>query len=340
MVVDLRSDTVTRPTPEMYAAMASAELGDNVLETDPTVGALEAMTASLTGHEAGLYMPSGTMCNQAAIATHTRPGDAILCEDQAHITWYEGGGPAIFSSVVTRGIPTPDGILRPAHLDEHLWTRSHHTPGTALVCAENTHNRHGGAVWPLADWAELAGACRRHGVPLHLDGARVWNAAAALGVEPVEITALADTVSVCLSKGLGAPVGSVLCGPRGFIEEAAYWRKRMGGGMRQAGILAACGLIALRQVDRLHEDHLRAQELAACAEEIPGLEPRPCPTNILVLKTDRPAVDWQAELESRGVRTLPFGSHLLRMVTHRDITHEGHKWAMDAMRQAGQALLA
>ncbi len=339
-MIDLRSDTVTRPTPEMYQAMAAAELGDNVLETDPTVGALEEMTASLTGHEAALFMPSGTMCNQAAIAVHTRPGDAILCEDQAHISWYEAGGPAVLAGVVVRGIPADDGILAPRHLAAHAWQRSHHTPGTSLVCIENTHNRHGGSVWPLEALAAISGECGVMGIPLHMDGARAWNAAAALGVDPVEITSLATTVSVCLSKGLGAPVGSVLCGPQGFIEEAAFWRKRLGGGMRQAGILAACGLVALGRIDRLVEDHRRASELAACAAELPGISARPCATNIVILETEAPAARWQETLASLGVACLPFGPHLLRLVCHADIDEGAHQMAQHALRQAAESLSA
>jgi threonine aldolase len=337
-MIDLRSDTVTRPTAEMYAAMAAAELGDNVLETDPTVGALEEMTASLTGHEAALFMPSGTMCNQAAIAAHTRPGDAILCEDQAHISWYEGGGPAVFAGVVVRGIPAEGGILAPHHLEAHAWQRSLHTPATALICIENTHNRHGGSVWPLEALAAMAGECGRRGLPLHMDGARVWNASAALGVEPVEITSLASTVSVCLSKGLGAPVGSVLCGPRAFIEEAAYWRKRLGGGMRQAGILAACGLVALTRIDRLVDDHLRAREMAALASDLPGLDARVCATNIVILETGKPAAAWQEALASRGVACLPFGPNLLRLVYHADIDEAAHRRALNALHQTAEAL--
>lgn len=316
MIVDLRSDTVTKPTQEMLQAMAVAELGDNVLERDPTVQQLEELSAEMTGMEDALFVPSGTMGNQVAIATHTRPGDSILAEADSHVVWYEGGSPAVIAGVLVRSVPTKTGVMTVEEMRAHLFARSHHTPGTTLVCVENTHNRFGGAVVPLESLASY----RTLGLPIHMDGARVFNAAVALGVPVSEITKHVDTVTFCLSKGLSAPVGSVLCGPKAFIEEAAYWRKRLGGGLRQAGILAACGIVGLRSlVDRLAEDHDRARRLAAHCATLPGVRPLPCPTNILVMGTDMPAPEWQSRLEAKGVRTIPFDQHRLRAVLHREI---------------------
>lgn len=334
-MIDLRSDTVTKPTPEMYQAMAEAELGDNVLEKDPTVGRLESLAAEMTGKEAALFVPSGTMGNQAALAVHTRPGDSVIFEDQAHMVWYEGGAPAVMSGVVTRGIPAAGGMLEAEQVRRHILKRSVHTPGTSLVCLENTHNRHGGAVMPPARMAEI----KKVGLPVHLDGARVFNAAAALGRPVDEITREADTVSFCLSKGLCCPVGSVLCGPKDFIEEATFWVKRLGGGMRQAGILAACGLVALRTlVDRLVEDHARAQELARFCGGLPGLSPLPCPTNILIVETAAPAASWQEELAKEGVLAIPFDDHRLRAVFHREIGDESLSMAQDSFYRVAERL--
>lgn len=339
MIVDLRSDTVTKPTPEMYRAMAEAELGDNVLETDPTVGQLEELAAEMTGKEAALFVPSGTMGNQVALATHTKPGDSVLFEDQAHMIWYEGGGPAIFSGVVTRGIPTTSGVIDPAELEKGILKRSHHTPGTSLICLENTHNRHGGSITPPEVHAQYREIADRHGVKIHLDGARVFNASAALGIDVREITKHVDTVNFCLSKALASPVGSVLCGPKDFIEEAVYWRKRMGGGMRQCGILAACGIVSLtHMVDRLPEDHARAQKLSDFCSQIKGLKPAPCPTNILILHTERPAAEWQAALEEFQVRTIPFDAHRLRAVFHKDVDDAQLKKAEFAFLECAKAL--
>lgn len=340
MIVDLRSDTVTQPTPEMYKAMAEAELGDNVLERDPTVAKLEEQAAAKTGKEAALFVPSGTMGNQVALATWTKPGDAVLFEDEAHMIYYEGGAPAVFAGVVTRGVKArPDGTLDPADVEAGLLQRSHHTPGVSLICLENTHNRHGGAVTSLADHARYRKIADERGLPIHLDGARVFNAAASLGVEVSEITKHVDTVNFCLSKALGAPVGSVLCGPKDFITEAEYWRKRMGGGLRQAGILAACGIVGLTEViKRLPDDHRRTTELADHCRGLAGVEPMPAPTNILILRTERPAVDWQNALEEQGVRTLPFDSHRLRLVLHHQIDDAKLEWAKKALTQAADSL--
>lgn len=331
MIVDLRSDTVTKPTQEMYAAMAAAELGDNVLEHDPTVRRLEEMAAQMTGKDDAIFVPSGTMGNQVALATWTRPGDSVLFEDQAHMIWYEGGGPSIFAGVTPRGLHAVDGVIPPDLVRRSILPRSHHTPGTTLLCLENTHNRHGGAVTPLETHGAYRTIADEAGIRVHLDGARVFNAAAALDVPVGEITKHVDSVNFCLSKALASPVGSVLCGPQNFIDEAQYWRKRMGGGLRQAGILAACGLVSLTEmVDRLPEDHARALALANHCGDLKGLKPAPCPTNILILETERPAAWWQEELEKLGVRTIPFDAHRLRAVFHKDIDDAGLRQAKEA----------
>ncbi len=320
-MIDLRSDTVTLPTQEMKEAMAAALLGDNVLDRDPTTQKLEELAAEITGKEAALFVPSGTMSNQIALATHTRPGDSVLFEDEAHMVYYEGGAPAVTAGVITRGIAAARGVLTPELVEPAILIRSHHTPGTSLICLENTHNRHGGSITTMAEHQALKAVSLRKNVPLHLDGARLFNACVAQNCRIDEIACEVDTLSICLSKGLGSPVGSLLCGSKAFIEEAEFWRKRLGGGMRQIGMLAACGIVSLtKMVDRLVEDHGRASELAALCSELPGLTPLPCQTNILILETSAPAEAWRHELEQLGVRTIPFGPHKLRAVFHYDIS--------------------
>lgn len=338
MIVDLRSDTVTQPTQAMRAAMATAPLGDNVLEHDPTTERLEKIAAEMTGKEAALFVPSGTMGNQIALATHTKPGDSVLFEDQAHMVYYEGGAPAVISGVLCRGIITRNGVMTPELVESSILERSHHTPGTSLICVENTHNRHGGSVTNVAQHQALRALSLRRHIPIHLDGARLFNACVALGCRVDEIACEVDTLSICLSKGLGSPVGSILCGPKAFIEEAEFWRKRLGGGMRQTGILAACGIVSITQmVDRLAEDHSRAQALAEICDDLPGLRPLPCPTNILILETSAPAQAWQHELEQSGVRTIPFGPHKLRAVFHYGIDDDGLKVAKEAFLATASA---
>lgn len=338
MTVDLRSDTVTKPTEAMYRAMADAELGDNVLERDPTVQKLEELAAERLGKEAGLFFPSGTMANQAALATYCKPGDIILAEDQAHIFWYEGGAPAVIAGAMIRGLPSDRGELDSRVVKEAITERSHHTPGTAVICWENSHNRHGGAAISACAMGYVKEVAETAGIPVHLDGARLFNAAESLGTEARVLAGMADTASICLSKGLAAPVGSVLVGPADFLAEVEFWRKRMGGGMRQAGILAACGIVALNEmVDRLGEDRERAQRMAEAAREIEGLAPEPCPTNILILETERPAPWWMEELEKRSVRTIPFSRNRLRLVTHKDVDDAGIDRAIEAMREVAAA---
>ena len=322
LTVDLRSDTVTRPTPEMYAAIASALVGDDVLGDDPTVLELEALAAEMTGKEASLFVPSGTMGNQIALACHCEPGDAILIEEEAHIIYYEVGAPALLAGVVTFTLPSERGVMDPAVVEKHILKRNLHTPGTPLICLENTHNRGGGSIIPLTTMADYREIADRHGVKIHLDGARVFNAAVALGVPVSEITKHVDSVNFCLSKGLRSPIGSVLCGDQTFIDKAKIWRKRLGGGMRQAGILAACGVVSLTQmVDRLAEDHSRAKRVALALSQIEGLsvDLATVETNMVMVDTVAPAGDWQAWLEEEGILCFPVKPHRLRLVFHGDI---------------------
>jgi len=335
--VDLRSDTVTRPTAAMYEAMLAAPLGDDVLGDEPTVARLEGIAAEQMGMEAAMFVPSGTMGNQIAIACHTERGDAILVEEEAHVLYYECGGPGVLSGVVTWTLPSQRGVMDPAVVEAHVVKRSLHTPGTVLLCLENTHNRAGGTVVPLATMRAYREVADRHGMRVHLDGARVYNSAAALDVPVREIAQHVDSVSFCLSKGLGAPVGSVLCGSSPFIERARQWRKRLGGGMRQSGLLAACGIVSLTQmVDRLPEDHRRARALASALESVSGLsiDWETVQTNMVMVQTEAPAASWLKALEEQQVWALPTGPNTIRLVTHADIDDAKVDRAVAAFRNA------
>jgi threonine aldolase len=325
--VDLRSDTVTRPTDAMRAAIAAAEVGDDVFGDDPTVTRLEETTAALLGKEGALFVPSGHMANEIALAVHGRPGREVVVEALSHIMTAEGGAPAALAGVTLRPVSSTGGGLEPAAVESALTLDDdpHHAP-TALVCIENTHNRHGGRALP-AEVVDLVGrTAHAHGLPLHLDGARLWNAAVALETPVDRLARAADSVSVCFSKGLGAPVGSALAGPAAFLREARRLRKRFGGGMRQAGILAQAALFALEHHrDRLAEDHRRARRLAVEVPLPPGasIVGGVPDTNIVIWQFDRFATDIPAlrsRLEERhGVRVVPFGPGQIRAVTHLDI---------------------
>lgn len=338
-VVDLRSDTVTRPTQGMLEAMARAPVGDDVLGDDPTVMYLEELAAELTGKEAAVFVPSGTMGNQIAIASHCRPGDAILAEEDAHILYYEVGAPAVIAGVVSWTIPSRLGVMDPEAIERRALKRSLHTPGTTLLCLENTHNRSGGTIIPLETMREYRVLAEKHEMKVHLDGARVFNAAVALGVHVHEIAKCVDSLSICLSKGLRSPVGSILCGRDPLIQEARIWRKRLGGGMRQAGLLAACGIISLtKMVDRLAEDHQRAKEIAEGLQDLPGLhiDWDTVQTNMVVVTTDRPASTWLEALREVGVWALPPADHRIRLVVHADITDEKRDRAIEAFRRVSK----
>ena len=304
----------------MREAMARAEVGDDVLGDDPTVARLEARVAELLGKEAAVFTPSGTMANQLALRVHTEPGDEILVEADAHIYYYEGGAPAALAGVMCRCLPGVRGVFTSSDVEAALRPADQHYPPTKLVCLENTHNRGGGSVWPIDRIREVAEASCRHGLRLHLDGARLWNAAVATGVPEREYAAHFDSVSVCFSKGLGAPIGSALCGSREFIQRARRFRKMYGGGMRQAGILAAGALYALEHHrDRLAEDHANARALAGGLSELPGIivDPTTVQTNIvLILVKGLPAATVARALDEAGLRLLAVGPNTLRAVTN------------------------
>lgn len=325
--IELRSDTMTRPTPAMRRAMAEAEVGDDVFGEDPTVNRLEEKAAALLGKEAALFVSSGTQANLVAILAHCGRGEEMILGDRAHSFFFEQGGSAAVASVHPRTVKNlPDGRLDLAELAEAIRPENIHFPRTALICLENTHNLCGGA--PLApDYVASVGAiARRHGIRLHVDGARLFNAAVALGVPAAALAQPADSISFCLSKGLAAPAGSLLCGDRPFIARARRARKLLGGGMRQAGVLAAAGIVALEEmVERLVLDHENASRLARGLAAIEGiaLDPRTVRTNIVYFEVVKPGLTAAAlaeALRSEGVRLLATGPRTLRAVTHYEVT--------------------
>lgn len=324
MPIDWRSDTVTRPTEAMRRAMAEAEVGDDVLGDDPTVRRLEEATAALLGKEAAVYMPSGTMCNQVALRTHTEPGDEVLLDAEAHILCYESGAPAALAGVTTRPLPGRRGIFAAADLIAAIRPPGPTYIPAKLCCVENTHNRGGGSIWPLNALAEVAAAAMERGLRLHLDGARLWNATVASGVPEHVYAAPFDTVTVCFSKGLGAPVGSALAGGRELIARARRFRKMYGGGMRQAGIIAAGALYALEHHrERLAEDHARARRLAEALAELPTVEldPATVETNIVIFRLRHGnAREVTARLAEQGVLMIATAPDRIRAVSHLDIS--------------------
>ncbi len=338
-VSDFRSDTVTRPDRAMREAMASAVVGDDVLGDDPTVKELEAEVARLCGMEAGLFVPSGTMGNQVALHVHCRPGDEVLADPATHLFNFEGAGAARFSGVQVRQVPFPAGGVDTAALEEALRDPGdEHQPRTRLVVEENTQNLRAGAVIPPEAHDGLVRFCRERNLLLHVDGARIWNAAVASGVRPARLLQGAHTAMVCLSKGLGAPVGSVLLGSRAFREEALRARKAFGGGMRQSGVLAAAGLAALEGwEERLEADHRRARTLAEGLDGIPGLRvenPRPA-SNMVYLEVEagpQAAKEWETRLAERGILCIALGGRI-RLVTHRDVGDEDVDRAIRAFRE-------
>jgi len=338
--IDLRSDTVTRPSPEMRRAMAEAAVGDDVLGDDPTVIELQDHVAGLLGKEAGLYFPSGTMCNQAALRALTQRGDEVFLHAQAHIIFYEQGAASALSNVQLRSFDSPDGTLDLEKMEEYVHDDEDvHFAPTRVVCLENTHNHCGGVVVPLEHMHDVRAFCDRHGLALHLDGARLFNAVAASGVAAAEYAALCDTVSICLSKGLGAPVGSVLVGDEAVIAKARRARKIYGGGMRQAGIIAAGGLYALRHnVERLVDDQRRCRRLALGLAAISGLDVdlAKAQTNMVFVGTrgtNMPAIELVQGLADRGVLALDEGPWSVRFVTHLDLGDDDIDETLAAVEQ-------
>ncbi|HET9553407.1 MAG TPA: GntG family PLP-dependent aldolase [Anaeromyxobacteraceae bacterium] len=338
--IDLRSDTVTKPTDAMRAAMARAEVGDDVFGEDPTVNRLQETVAGLLGKEAGLFVPSGTMANQIALGALTRPGDEIVCDASAHCISFEGGALAALWGVQARTLAAPRGLLDPAEVEAAIRPPAEHYPRTRVIEIENTHNRGGGAVYPLERVCALGALAAARGLHLYMDGARLWNACAASGVAPADFAAPATLVSTCLSKGLGAPVGSVVCGPRELIVEARRLRKRLGGGMRQAGILAAAGLHALEyHRERLVEDHENARALGAAVAALPGARLlHPVDTNLVFAVFEgQSAVELSRRFAAEGVLCLPEGSRpdLVRFITH---LHVARADVDEAVRRMARAL--
>jgi len=325
-VIDLRSDTVTRPTEAMLESMREATFGDDSRDGDETVKKLEALAAGRTGKEAGAFMPSGTMANLVAMLTHAQRGGEVLLDEGSHTLNAELGGIAGVAGLFYRGIPGRRGAMNLDSLRETIRSYTRHHMGTALVWMENTHNRSGGAVLPLMHMQAVHGLAREKGVPVHLDGARIFNAAISLGCAASEISQYSDSVCFCVSKGLSAPVGSILCGNAAFIERARGYRRMMGGNMRQAGPLAAAGIVAIEtMVKRLAEDHQTARRFAEGLHRIEAslCDPKDVETNLVradVRKSGRRAAQWSADLKSKGVLVAPADIHVLRFVTHRHIS--------------------
>lgn len=338
-IVDLRSDTVTRPTPGMRRAIAEAVVGDDVLGDDPTVIRLQERAAELLGKPAALFVPSGTMANQVAIRCVCEPGDELIIDETTHAYHYETGAPAALSGVSVRILRSPRGIFAAAEVESAVRPKSSHFANSRMVIVENTNNRGGGAVWPVEQVAQVRTVAEAHGLHVHLDGARLMNACAARGVRPTAYTRYAHSVSMCFSKGLGAPVGSIIAGETGFVERAHRFRKMFGGAMRQAGLLAAAALHALdHHVERLKEDHQNARFLAEAISELPGiiLNPAEVESNICIFRID-PALgtaeQFTRRLHERGVWMFPTGPDRARAVTHLDVTRPQIEHAIRIFRE-------
>jgi threonine aldolase len=333
--VDLRSDTVTHPTAEMRRAMAEAEVGDDAYGEDPTVNRLESLAAALLGKEAALFTPSGTMANQLALRVLGRPGTEVLCGERAHVYRYEQAAAAGNAGVQLRPLPDAGGVLDPAGIERALLARHHHLPEISGLAIENTHMPASGRPWRADELDAVLAVARAHGLAVHCDGARIWNAAVALGVAPRELVAGVDTAMFCLSKGLSAPVGSLLCGPRDLIARARSERSRLGGGMRQAGVLAAAGIVALEtMVERLADDHERAQALASSlAETFPGsVDPATVETNIVCARADALPANVVAQLAAHEVLAGTIDPDTVRFVLHADVDDDGLDRAQRALR--------
>ncbi len=323
--IELRSDTMTQPNARMREAMSGAAVGDDVCGEDPTINALEEKAARVSGKEAALFVASGTMGNLVSLLAQTRPGQEIIAEENCHILSHECGGYARLGGLTASPVPSRRGVMDPAMVESRIREDDIHQPRTAVICIENTHNEAGGAVVPLGNLRELRALADTRGLRIHMDGARIFNAAAALGVSVDKIAEFVDSVTFCLSKGLGAPVGAIVAGSASFIEEARRVRKLVGGGMRQAGVLAAAGLIALDGVrDRLERDHRNATRLAECVREIRGLrlDPDDVQTNMVYVDVSALGISasgFAQECASRLVNLLPVGPTRIRMVTHQDV---------------------
>jgi len=345
-IIDLRSDTVTKPCPAMREAMARAEVGDDMVAEDPSVNQLQREVADFFGFEEALFVPSGTMSNQLAIKTHTQPGDEILCDESSHIYTWEAGGPAFLSGVTCRTLHAPSGIIRLEDVEGKIRPGNQHYVSTRMVIVENTHNRGGGAIHPLEGICQLREWTDKHGLILHCDGARIWNAMVASGVAAKDWGSCLDSLSVCFSKGLGAPVGSALLGSKAFIQKARKYRKIFGGAMRQAGILASGALFAFRNnIQRLEEDHANAGRIAQTIRGTSALSleyPNP-PTNLVWFKVNSQLAtgdQFVALLKKEGVLVSQAGPQVCRAVTHLDVTGAKVATACDAIRKVAGLLEA
>jgi len=326
MTIDYRSDTFTRPTPGMLQAMQAAETGDDVFGEDPSVNRLEAIMADFFGKAAALYCPSGTMSNQIAIKAHTLPGDEVICSQQAHVYIYEGGGIAFNAGAQVRPLTGERGMISAAEVAEAINPDDVHKARTSLVCLENTANRGGGCCYDWEEILQIKKVCQEHGLRLHLDGARLFNALIATRQDPRAYGATFDSISVCLNKGMGCPMGSVLLGSTDFIREARRIRKKLGGGLRQAGYMAATGIYAMENhLQRLEEDHQHAKQIAhTLLEKNFTGHMLPVETNILIFEVtgDWTPASFAAYLEKEGIRVMPISPTQIRMVTHLDVTRE------------------
>ena len=336
-MIDLRSDTLTKPSEGMRKAMYEAEVGDDVFKEDPTVNKLEEHTAELLGKEAGLFVPSGTMANQICLNVLTEPGDEVICDREVHIFNYESASPSRLSGIQIYPLEGKLGVITPEQVEPYIRTTAYHMPRTKVIEIENTHNRAGGTIHPIENIIALKDLAKKHNLYYHLDGARIWNASVETGISPKEYGSHFDTVSVCLSKGLGAPVGSLIAGSKEFIEKAFRTRKAWGGGMRQVGILAAAGLYALQNnIDRLKEDHRRAKYLAERINEIPNLEinMEAVHTNILLFKPlTMNVVDALNKCKETGLLLTPGTVDTLRAITHLDANDSDVEKAADILAE-------
>ncbi len=337
--IDLRSDTVTKPTDEMREAMARAEVGDDVFEEDPTVNRLQELAAAMLGKEAAMFTPTGTMGNQICIRLHTQPGQEVILEERSHIFNMEMSAMAVVSGTLARPVRGEDGVLDWRFIEPAIRKGNPHVADTGLITVENTLNLAGGVVMRIEAMEDICQRGHALGLPVHLDGARIFNAVTALKRDVSEIARPFDSVMFCLSKGLGAPVGSMIAGPREFIKRGRKIRRMLGGGMRQAGVLAAAGIVALEKMtSRIAEDHSNAQLLAKGLAQVPGikLDPERVATNILVFEVDGPidAKDLQARLKERGVLAIALDSRQMRMVTHKDVSRADCERALSAVQEA------
>ncbi len=334
MKIDLRSDTITKPTPEMLVAMMSAEVGDDVYKEDPTVNALEEKVAQMFGKDTALFFPSGSMANQAAIKLHTQPGEQLIADKYAHVYNYEGGGVSFNSGVSCKLLDGHRGMVTAEQVEAAINPPDfYHSPLTSLVCIENTTNKGGGACYDFEEIKKIRQVCDRHHLGYHLDGARLWNALVAKNERVTQYGEVFDSISVCLSKGLGAPIGSVLVGNKGIMEHAIRIRKILGGGMRQLGYLAAAGLYAIEHhIDRLAEDHKRAKEIGEVLQKLPFVKQvEPVDTNIVIFVIDGDDKEFIAEMASKNVHFYGMGQGKLRLVTHLEYTQEKHEYFLELL---------